>query len=57
MAYKIDKDLCIGCAACLDECPVGAIAEDDGKCTIDSEKCIDCGACSETCPVDAPKEA
>ena len=57
MAYKIDKDTCIGCAACIDECPVSAIEENDGKCVIDPEKCIDCGACAETCPVDAPKEA
>ena len=53
MAYKIDKDACIGCAACVDECPVGAIAENDGKCAIDPEKCIDCGACAGECPVEA----
>lgn len=57
MAYKIDSDLCIGCAACMDECPVSAISEEDGKCKIDADTCIDCGSCAETCPVDAPKEA
>ena len=31
MAYKINVDECIGCGACADECPVGAIAEKDGK--------------------------
>ncbi|MDD2269735.1 MAG: 4Fe-4S binding protein [Eubacteriales bacterium] len=55
MAYLIDKELCIGCAACESECPVSCIsADDDGKYIINAEECIDCGACSGVCPVDAP---
>ncbi|HAZ18749.1 MAG TPA: ferredoxin [Clostridiales bacterium] len=57
MAYKIDADACIGCAACVDECPVNAISDKDGKCEINPDECIECGACADVCPVDAPKEA
>ena len=54
MAYKINADECIGCGACADECPVGAIVEADGKYTIKADECIDCGACEGACPVEAP---
>lgn len=55
MAFKITDD-CISCGACEAECPVGAIAEGDGKYEIDADTCISCGACAGTCPVGAPVE-
>ena len=55
MAYKINLDECLGCGACADECPVGAISEQDGKYVIDADQCLDCGACEGACPVGAPK--
>ena len=55
MAYKINKDKCLGCGACADECPVSAITEDDGKYVIDPDTCIECGACAGVCPVEAPE--
>lgn len=58
MAYKIDKNVCIGCGACVGACPVGAISPDeDGKMVIDKEKCISCGTCYAVCPVGAPSNA
>lgn len=56
MAYVI-SDECISCGACAAECPVGAIAEGNGKYEIDSASCIDCGSCASTCPVGAPTQA
>ena len=56
MAYKINNEECLGCGACVDQCPVGAISiGDDGKAVIDPDICIECGACAGVCPVEAPK--
>ena len=55
MAYQIN-DTCIGCGACMGECPVGAISEGEGVCVIDAASCISCGACAGVCPVSAPVE-
>lgn len=55
MAYKI-SDACIACGACAAECPVGCIAQGDGKYEIDKDACIGCGTCAGVCPVSAPSE-
>ncbi len=52
MAHKIDKDVCTGCGACYNECPVEAISEGDVY-KIDPSECTDCGACCDECPVEA----
>lgn len=54
MAHVVNTDECAGCLACVDECPVGAISEDDnGKAVIDADSCTDCGACADVCAFDA----
>ncbi|MBT4484109.1 MAG: NADH-quinone oxidoreductase subunit NuoF [Candidatus Latescibacteria bacterium] len=49
--YYILSDKCIGCTACLKQCPVDAI---NGKAkyihVIDQEKCTKCGTCFDVCP-------
>jgi ferredoxin len=52
MAHVISND-CTNCGACVDSCPVTAIAAADEKHTIDAATCIDCGACVDACPVSA----
>ncbi len=57
MAYKINKDECLGCGACAEQCPVEAISEgEDGKYVIDPDTCLECGACAGQCPVEAISE-
>ena len=49
----VDPEACIGCSACVNACPAGAIRLVEGKARIDQEKCTNCGKCIEICPVDA----
>jgi ferredoxin len=59
MAYKIDPEECIACAACEEECPNEAISEGDEVYVIDPSKCTECvgffeeSQCALVCPVDA----
>lgn len=53
---RVISDQCISCGACAGTCPVGAIAEGEGKFEIDAASCIDCGACEGGCPVGAIAE-
>ena len=47
-----DENLCISCGQCAENCPAGAISEDDLQ-TQDDKLCICCSACAHVCPVDA----
>ena len=45
---------CLGCEACVDECPVEAISMTaDEKALIDQDACTECEACLESCPSEA----
>ncbi len=52
MAVNVNVEKCVGCAACVDACPVQAISMKDNKAVI-SDACVDCGACLNACPVEA----
>ncbi|HCX72269.1 MAG TPA: ferredoxin [Candidatus Cloacimonas sp.] len=53
MAVKINKETCIGCAACVETCPVEALSMQNDKAVVNEEECIDCGACVDACSVGA----
>jgi len=46
----VDAARCTGCGACVEVCPVGAIALVGGKARVDEEMCIGCEACVDACP-------
>jgi ferredoxin len=43
----------VGCARCLDLCPVGAIAPAGNHVAIDAHVCAGCGQCAAVCPTGA----
>ena len=54
MPVKVDKELCIGCGACVGVCPTESLTlDEEGKSVVNEETCVDCGACIATCPVAA----
>lgn len=51
---EVVSDRCIGCQACVAECPVGAIQiSSDGVARINPDLCVGCGKCADVCPVGA----
>ncbi len=55
--YRVDKDACVGCRACIEGtgCPAMYI-DSDGKAAVIEEDCNGCGVCAYFCPRDALKE-
>jgi len=56
IVYEAEK--CIGCNACMRDCPTGAIVidklpEKHFACTIHNDRCIYCSQCVDSCPRDA----
>ncbi len=51
----IDKEKCVGCGACIPECPASAIRMQTGWFSmVDEAICIGCGKCIELCHKHAP---
>jgi len=51
---EVDSDLCNGCVACLDRCPMDAIAMSPEEVAgINLDRCIGCGLCVKSCPTEA----
>ena len=46
----IDPSRCCGCEACIEYCPIGAIAPDI---SIKTDECVGCGLCITSCPEEA----
>ena len=52
-AAVVDEARCIGCARCIDACPVDAIVGAQGYLhTVIESWCIGCNLCLPPCPVD-----
>ncbi len=49
----VDRDICVGCGACINLCPRLAIRFIDDKSYVDRLSCIECGTCQALCGVDA----
>jgi len=52
LSINLDKDLCTGCASCIDSCPYGAIELNSDKAII-LPNCTLCGSCVDICPEEA----
>lgn len=49
----VEKDKCIGCTKCAQNCPTNAINMEDKKANIDHDICYGCGECPTVCPTRA----
>lgn len=47
---EVNKDLCIGCGLCENDCPVNNICMKNKKSVIKDQDCIKCGHCVAICP-------
>ncbi|MBN2109986.1 MAG: IMP dehydrogenase [Methanosarcinaceae archaeon] len=50
---SIDRDQCMKCMRCVDNCSYGVFRVEDDKILIDSRKCTACHRCISMCPRDA----
>ena len=47
---QADSELCTGCGACIDHCPVSALSMSNELPSVDADACITCFCCQELCP-------
>ena len=43
------RNMCTGCMACVQVCPVGALQNENGKVHFFPERCVGCDTCIKTC--------
>jgi len=54
VTLQLNQEKCTGCGVCLDVCPQGVLARQNGKVRIqDRDACMECGACARNCAFDA----
>ena len=53
MPIKINKETCVGCGACVAQCPFGALSLVDNCAFVEETKCKFCGKCATVCPCEA----
>jgi len=49
---QVDETRCIGCGACVERCPFGALTV-EGVAQVDACRCVGCGVCALACPEEA----
>lgn len=47
--FYVNESKCVGCNACIESCPQGAINLRNDKAHIDQKLCTECGVCREIC--------
>jgi Fe-S-cluster-containing hydrogenase component 2 len=52
-SIQVDKEVCVKCMRCVDNCPVGAILIESDAPVIHPEQCQSCQRCVAFCPVNA----
>ncbi len=50
---EVSSELCTGVGACVERCPIDAVALNDGLAAVDLARCIGCGLCVPACPEQA----
>lgn len=50
---EVNKELCIGCSLCKNDCPVNNIIIENKKSIIKNQDCLMCGHCVAICPKEA----
>jgi ferredoxin len=52
MTAVVNRDECVSCGTCVDECPEEAITLDDEEiAVVNKKKCTECGTCIKHCPL------
>ncbi len=50
---QLDETLCVGCGACAERCPFGALSIEGGSAVVDAAACMGCGVCVAACAQEA----